>query len=274
MQRVQTFAAGDVLQSSVLNDWQDKSTGLAQLGGVWIGEPPVMRISDAVYVGPAPQLFINGKLLPARAGGNLTLTDEDGAALVQDTWYYVYAKDNAGAIGYEISTTTPDTQCVYKSNSTLRAYVGCFRTIGNSNALVRGVYRNRQFFYNMKNDHAAGWPTNPHHVLIGGAATAVTAIDLIKAMPPYTRIVELEGRVSITTGAATEDYAVVMNHGSAPNSTSTADMVLQGDAHTGTRHITGIVTLDVTNQYAYYFCSASTGVALSVFVHSFVDKSF
>ncbi len=73
-----------------------------------------------IYVGELA-VWIGGKLFTTVGESAVTT-----GSLVNATWYYLYCYDASGVIGFEWSTTAPDTGLVFKTGDTTRVYLGCF----------------------------------------------------------------------------------------------------------------------------------------------------
>lgn len=105
------------------------------------------------------------------------------AGLANSTWYYVYAKQTAGALDFDVNTTAPDAILVGKgaSGDTRFRYLLCFRTDGSGN-IVPFRYQSGHFRY-YQNQGAAP--------LTSLANTSFTTLSLAALVPPHVLMADL-----------------------------------------------------------------------------------
>lgn len=87
--------------------------------------PPWLRIREGasnLEYGPCTELVLGEDRLSG-AAGTLPL-----GTLPADSWRYVYAFNDGGALEYEVSATAPEAGLVFKTGDATRRYVGAFRT--------------------------------------------------------------------------------------------------------------------------------------------------
>jgi hypothetical protein len=149
MDRVVTAVAGAQVHAADINSIQDNALGIAQFKYAWWGRPPTLQSlsTTSINIGACEGLLLDGVGLTATGSTNLAAGSGTFPAMANNTWYYVYAYNNSGAVGYEVSTGVPDSSLTLKSGDPTRRYVGCFRSDGSAHVVPfamssgRYVYR-------------------------------------------------------------------------------------------------------------------------------------
>jgi hypothetical protein len=90
----------------------------ALLNGVLVGGDGCYSSAGADVRVPALKVLIGSALLSTSAETTVALS-----GLTAGTFYYVYAYNNAGAVGFEVSATPPDAGLVYKNGGTTHRYI-------------------------------------------------------------------------------------------------------------------------------------------------------
>jgi len=120
----------------------------------------------------------------------LNPTTMAGGVLAASTRYWVYAYDNAGALGFTVSVTAPDAGLRYMSGNTAYWYVSTFITSGASDILL----------YTQDDNNYELVPSVDTEVLTAGSAMAVTAITTTAVVP--SQAVSFYYRATINTTVA------------------------------------------------------------------------
>lgn len=118
------------------------------------------------------------------AGVNLTTVS---GALVGNTRYHLYAYESAGVLAWQVSTTVPDDEHLYKSGTTSHVFVSTFVT--NTAASVH-YYSQIGNVYSMTDEYAA--PQDGNAVLVAGAS-------MVQVNVPFNHTVP-DGFTSVTLG--------------------------------------------------------------------------
>ena len=108
-------------------------------------------------------------------------------ALVGNTRYYLYAYESAGVLAWQVSTTAPDDEHLYKSGTTSHVFVSTFVT--NTTASVHN-YSQIGTVYSMTDEYAA--PQDGNAVLVAGAS-------MVQVTVPFNHTVP-DGFTSVTLG--------------------------------------------------------------------------
>jgi hypothetical protein len=143
--------------------------------------------TTTVTVGRIERLILDGQALQAAETAIGTPKLEGGGSFAVDTWYYVYAWNNAGTLDYEISDTEPDEALFWKDGDDTRRYLGCFRTDGSGD-IRKFTMTGREFTFRVDGIVAADRVLQPP----GNDATSPTAVDLSAWVPPHARRVALK----------------------------------------------------------------------------------
>lgn len=116
--------------------------------------------------------------------------------LTADTWYAVYAWNNAGVIAYEYNTIMPGgNNLVFKNGDSTRRFVCTFRSDGAS--VIRRFYK--------KLDRYTWLPEYGQTNVIGAMTIAtVQTISVSSFKPPTSRMINLNGKLTNTTANTTE----------------------------------------------------------------------
>jgi hypothetical protein len=178
MDRLHSFASLDEVTSAFLNGSQDNALGIAQVSGTWVGgrRPTLFASGNAnAVIGSTPGLILGtSTVLPASAGATINT----GGAMTSATWYYVYANNTGGAIGFELSTTAPDGNLQFMTGNTAKVYVGALYANSTTTFvpvnMVNGVYRYRV--------PGSGTAATPNPFVTSGAFAGVTPLA-----PPHAQ---------------------------------------------------------------------------------------
>lgn len=193
MDRIHNYAAGEEVESADLNNIQDAALGIDQAKYLWIKRPVIacaggVTGTAVVSVGGTRGLVMGSEVvLPSAAGANL-----DTTGLVPG-WHYIYAFNNSGVIGYEVSATVPDATRTYKSTDTSRRYVGCFPVYndGSNNMVAAFACVNGRFLY-----RASAMAFAFLRVVNTGTATGAGAtVSLAGPVPPHASLAILRARL-------------------------------------------------------------------------------
>jgi len=147
----------------------------------WNGEISNTPSSADVVVGPIPYLSLGGVLLSTSSSTNVTTS-----GLAADTWYYLYAYNDAGSLLIEYSTTGPDASRVFKSGDTTRRYLGLFRSNGSSVILPFRAHRG-EYLYHVSALAGSNWV-----VFNDGAPGAGITLDCGSLKPAWAKHVMLD----------------------------------------------------------------------------------
>lgn len=137
------------------------------------------------------------------ADSSITVTEADiegggGSLGASAQWWYIYAYAATTTLAYEISTTAPAPDLVWKSGSAnTKRYLGCFPTTGSGAPIALRKCRGR-YLYSLSDLGATAL-----RVLTGGAATSYTDVDLSGFVPSHGRRVELSAYLIPNTAVAT-----------------------------------------------------------------------
>jgi len=195
MDYVHEYAAGDEVASADLNNIQSQAASLYQVTWSWRGRRPTLSCDGANIIVGAHQGCAAGTSQADAtliAGSGLTTTALSGRS--SNTWYYVYAYDNAGVCAYEWSTTVPDASASTKTGDGTRAYVGCFYATA---AAVAKPFRAIGGRYLYRVSAIASLLA-----LSGGTAAAWADVGLTAFLPPHVRIADLFASVAWSSGTA------------------------------------------------------------------------
>lgn len=144
----------------------------------------------------------------AYAGGTIGAAQiEGGGNLGASEWRYVYVRQSAGAIAFEISLTPPDGPRAIKSGDATRRYLGCFPTTSAGAPIPLRASRGKYVY------RVSGCGADDLKVLgtPGNNQTSNTAVSLAGLVPPHSRLATL--RASVTNTAAAINYAYVRTDG-------------------------------------------------------------
>jgi hypothetical protein len=266
MIRVRTYGPNSDVASADLNDIQDKALGIAQMNGVWIGGiGPPLRVngSTQLYIPASPGLVLNDKVLPGRAAHSATLS-AGGAA---NTWFYVYAWDNAGAIEYEVSTTVPVLSpggFLFKTGQTKNyRYVGCFRSSTTVGQYVDCWTFNGTFHYDLGNQASFPFP------LTAGTGTVRTVIALANYLPPHARQVRLRVRSAYSASAITTSVTL---YNVAAGGYAILDVLLPNTGGTEVRYGNGVVTAFADSSRQVWYINSNASMSTDVICEGFTDS--
>lgn len=118
------------------------------------------------------------------AGINLTTVS---GALVGLTRYYLYAYESGGVLAWQVSTTAPDAERLYKTGTTTHVFVSTFAT----NALASVHYYSQiGNNYTLSDDYTA--PQDGNAVLVAGASAVQVNVPFNHTVP--------DGFTSVTLG--------------------------------------------------------------------------
>ena len=197
MDAVHTYAAGDEVASADLNNIQEQAASLYQVAWSWRGRRPTLSCDGANIIVGAHQGCAAGTSQADAvliAGTGLTTTALSGRS--SNTWYYVYAYDNAGVCAYEWSTTVPDASGSCKTGDGTRAYVGCFRATAATTALPFRMVDGR---YTYRTSAVAAASLQAYYDAT--AEASYTDLSLAAFMPPHTRAARLRVLLAVITTA-------------------------------------------------------------------------
>lgn len=117
------------------------------------------------------------------AGVNLTTVS---GALAGLTRYYLYAYESAGVLAWQVSTTAPDAERLYKTGTTTHVFVSTFAT--NTLASVH-FYSQIGNVYTLTDDYTA--PQDGNAVLVAGASAVQVNVPFNHAVPDGFTVVTL-----------------------------------------------------------------------------------
>jgi len=137
------------------------------------------------------------------ASVNLTLVS---GALVGLTRYYLYAYESAGVLAWQVSTTTPDAERLYKTGTTTHVFVSTFAT--NTLASVHH-YSQIGNVYTLSDEYTA--PEDGNAVLVAGASALQVNVPFNHAVPDGFTVVTLGVRQ--TTAATPGNLLYIGNNG-------------------------------------------------------------
>jgi hypothetical protein len=206
MDRVNSWSALQTVPSTYLNDIQDRALGIAQMPGLLRGAAQIRSENGA-------DILISR--IRAVAFGNETVLSNASEAtftpggLSTNTWYYIYAYNNAGAIAFEAVTTVPDADLVYKSTSSDHVYIGCFRTHTDGTTKIMPFCADKGVYY----WRHSKFGVDTILVLSAGTATSDTAVNLSAGAPPHAKLVALVGNLSNSGTTTVNTSAVLRTYG-------------------------------------------------------------
>lgn len=194
-------------------------------------------------------------------GGGGTLT----AAV---DWWHVYLYSNAGTAAFEISTTAPLDNRVFKTGDNTRRYLGCFRT--NTSGVPISVRASRgRYVYTIQQAVLA---------TADGTATGAAANVIVRPsgtteeplIPAHARIATLDARLNHGTGAVNVTASIYAN-----GDTSGASVnILADDIVTGVTWVaraTQDVELDTSYRFAYLLSTSTGTPGLAVYCRGWVE---
>lgn len=136
------------------------------------------------------------------ASVNLTLVS---GALVGLTRYYLYAYESAGVLAWQVSTTPPDAERLYKTGTTSHVFVSTFVT----NALASVHYYSQiGNVYTLTDDYST--PQDGNAVLVAGASAVQVNVPFNHTVPDGFAVVTLGVRQ--TTAATPGDLLYIGNN--------------------------------------------------------------
>lgn len=195
MERIATYANGDVLPSADVDALQDRAAGIPQLKGTLVGCPYV----SCTGTGGGNDLKIggiHGVVLVGHenendnsAGVESTYTP---AGLANSTWYHLYAISSAGVLAFAHATHAagaPDNSLVFRSvgASALDQRRLCSFYVNGSGQIVG--------FRKIGNLHLwdfSAMAATSFRALNNGHATSFTDVVLTTWMPPHARMVKIK----------------------------------------------------------------------------------
>jgi hypothetical protein len=169
---------------------------LAQPNGLLLWGGEIYAPGDGgIYVLAIVALLINGKVLSAATSSFFP------SGLSVSTWYYVYAYDNAGAIGFEYSTTAPLAGLVFKGGpDTTRRYLGCFYVDANGDIVPFRATRGRYVF------RRSAFTSDQYVDAIVASTTSHNfATYAVEYMPPHARVGIFQVHFNMVGHTATGD---------------------------------------------------------------------
>ena len=180
-------------------------------GGIlWNAEISNASGSTDIIIGPIQTLVLDSASLTKS-----TTTTLPTSGLAADTWYYLYVYHVAGVIGFEYSTTVPDTARTFKDGTVTYRYLGCFRTDGSSGILPFRALHGR---YTFRRSAIATYLI----VLAAGNSASYADVALSSVMPPHSKIALLHA----TAYNSTADIAVM---GIRSNGDTATSIYLEGN---------------------------------------------
>lgn len=183
---------------------------------------------------------------------------EGGGNLVGDTWYYVYAWDNAGAVDYQISTTAPRASRQYKNAvGNIYRYLGCFRTASSGAPLPMRASRGRYLY--------SAIPAEGSFLLTGLNATTWTLASLAARVPPHARRATIAAAVKQLDASHAAVFSV-----RAPGSTTAWDYCGVNEGTVVARRWRTELELDSSQRFEYVINNAAYAEA-QVDVHGFAE---
>jgi hypothetical protein len=249
--------AGSQNKEWIFNTLRDKVdellAGGAPGGGTFSGIKAEIRGLDLEYISSSQIRVTSGRCWIEGAGASFEATAATTLTptLSASTMHHVYAFNNSGALGFEVSTTAPAATSFFstarsKAGDTSRRYVGSFRT-GASSQIFRFVMTEGRVRY-LEQTNAS-----PFRALAAGNATARTSVSLAGLVAPTARLVVV--RLAEVGGA-------VVSIGTPDDAGS---YIFQVD---GGGRVIGEIALDSAQAFTYAV-SASSG-SLFADVHGYV----
>ena len=112
-------------------------------------------------------------------------------------WWHVYAYAATTTLAYEISTTAPTADLVWKAGSVgTKRYLGCFPTTGSGAPIALRKCRGRYLY------RICDMSANATQVLATGTAGSFTNVDCSAFVPPHARIAEINAYLLPNAGTA------------------------------------------------------------------------
>jgi hypothetical protein len=203
-------------------------------------------------------LIIAGKLYSAAAQALTVSILEGGGAFGFNAWHYLYGYVSGGALAFQISTTVPGADLIWKNGVTTHRYLGAFRT-GSAGAILpfraeRGEYTWRPSAYGSNFTLAKN----------AGAATTFADLQLTAAveggllLPPHARQARVRVRFKNGSGGLNAFYLRTKGDSGDQNYNLAADGVI-------------FDTLDVeadANGYLEYKLTSGSSSTLDAWVNS------
>lgn len=228
---------------------------LSALSGhlVWSGHlyTAMPSVGIGVFLGGIQRVVIGASVFSLAAGTEVPGTLPLPAT---DTFFYLYAYDNAGTLGLNVSTDGPEATQTWKTGAEgTHRYLGCFRTDSSGDPLpfeaVGGHYRYR-------NAPASRRPLN------AGTSTSGTAIDCSPYTPAHARMLHL-GLTFVASGA-NGSAAVIRTSGEGGG-----DFLEIRDGQAYSKD--SFITCDSSRSVQYSVSSAS--VNLTAYVHGWRERA-
>jgi len=135
---------------------------------------------------------------------DLTITP---GVLVASTWYYVYAVQSAGVLGFQISTTAPDRLLVGKAGDVVFRYLFCFVTDVGA-AIVPFRYESGSYAYERM--QSVGGYVSPT-----GFADPASVINASPRVPPHVQVCTLQVNGNNFSLPGTVDSLAIRKNGGA-----------------------------------------------------------
>lgn len=194
------------------------------------------------------------------AGGTINQSSIEGGGgtlgVAADVWY-VYAYNNAGSIGFEISQTAPNAARTIKNGDSTRRYLGAFPTNGSGVPIALHAVRGRYVFRQAQS------------VLSGGTSTTAATVSLTNYVPTYATVATVElklnrgtdasNRAAYLYGAASGSYVTMQLDAT---NLSAANYVVRGRAD---------VELDASQNCAYSIDSSAGSASVDGFVCGWLE---
>jgi len=127
------------------------------------------------YIGPIAQMIMGDQYLFSTAE-----TAVDCTSIADNTWGYIYGYKNAGVLAFEVSTTVPAADLIFKTGNTTRRYLAAIRR-GTSANIPYERFGNQV----LRRRSAESSGSDPSSF----TSSTYTAVALTSFMPPHARVV-------------------------------------------------------------------------------------
>lgn len=184
--RVAIAAGAGPLRPNALQILADRDRFiLTTLNGQLATEPEVYVTTDLANLRVKPFAIVLGERMLTQAAEAVVGCTFPGGS---PGWFYLYAYDNAGAMGYEISATAPDAALRFKTGVTTHRYLASVRT--EDGAAPTPFHKTGRVTRYPK-QFTGGLP-----ILTGGGAPTWLTLQLtsgaVRLLPPHAIMAALE----------------------------------------------------------------------------------